>query len=87
MLPDYGDRLGTGAYGGWPQSGEINIMESGGNSNYGNLGVEYMGSTLHWGTKDLDKYSMTSSQKRCGSRTLADGYHKYTFYWDASGME
>ena len=47
MLPNYGSRHGEGTYGGWPQSGEIDIMESRGNRYYGNLGVEYMGSTLH----------------------------------------
>lgn len=40
------------AYGQWPASGEIDIMESRGNLNYPtNLGggVESFGSTLHWG--------------------------------------
>ncbi|XP_019641561.1 PREDICTED: beta-1,3-glucan-binding protein-like [Branchiostoma belcheri] len=41
-------------FGGWPSSGEIDIMESRGNRNLtdasGNsIGVDHMGSTLHWG--------------------------------------
>jgi beta-glucanase (GH16 family) len=40
-------------YGGWPRSGEINIVESKGNDNYmdngQNVGNTLMGSTLHWG--------------------------------------
>lgn len=37
-------------YGGWPMSGEIDIMESRGNSlGYPGKGRQYFGSTLHWG--------------------------------------
>ena len=41
-------------YGGWPRSGEIDIMESKGNDIYvdgsgNNVGNTLMGSTLHWG--------------------------------------
>jgi beta-glucanase (GH16 family) len=39
-------------YGMWPASGEIDIMESRGNTNYPQSaegGVESFGSTLHWG--------------------------------------
>jgi beta-glucanase (GH16 family) len=39
-------------YGGWPASGEIDIMESRGNQNYDSViqhgGVDSFGSTLHW---------------------------------------
>ena len=47
MLPtDY-------VYGGWPRSGEIDIVESRGNADFscgGNpLGRQLAGSTLHWG--------------------------------------
>jgi hypothetical protein len=51
MLPRYNP------YGGWPASGEIDIMESRGNLNYRNGGtsvgvdtVDTVGSTLHYGT-------------------------------------
>ena len=87
MLPNHGDRNGGGAYGGWPRSGEIDIMESRGNRDYGTLGIEYMGSTLHWGTQYVNRYAMTTSHKKVSSGTLADGYHTYTFYWDQDGME
>jgi beta-glucanase (GH16 family) len=44
----------SSVYGGWPRSGEIDIMESKGNDNYKdgngvNVGNALMGSTLHWG--------------------------------------
>ncbi|KAF6031870.1 GNBPB5 [Bugula neritina] len=87
MLPNYGSRNGGGKYGGWPKSGEIDIMESRGNRNYGNLGVEHMGSTLHWGTQYVNKYSLTTAHKKVKSKTLADGYHRYTLYWDQNGMD
>lgn len=87
MLPNHGVRHGGGEYGNWPQSGEIDIMESRGNRHYGNLGVEYMGSTLHWGTQGNNKFQMTTAHKKARSQTLADGFHKYTLYWDENGME
>lgn len=87
MLPSYGGRHGEGPYGNWPQSGEIDIMESRGNRNYGNLGIEYMASTLHWGSQGVNKFQLTSTGKKVKWNTLADGYHKFTFYWDPSGME
>lgn len=40
-------------YGGWPRSGEIDIVESRGNADYScggyPLGRQLAGSTLHWG--------------------------------------
>jgi hypothetical protein len=41
-------------YGGWPRSGEIDIVESKGNDVYvegggQKVGNTFMGSTLHWG--------------------------------------
>jgi len=37
-------------YGGWPRSGEIDLMESRGNYDDGCAdGLEDFGSTLHWG--------------------------------------
>lgn len=87
MLPNFGSRNGQGAYGAWPMSGEIDIMESRGNRNYGNLGVDHMGSTLHWGTAGNDRYTMTAAEKKASSKTLADGYHRYTLLWDENGMQ
>ena len=74
-------------YGGWPRSGEIDIMESRGNRHYGNLGVDHMGTTLHWGTQYVNKYQMTSKGTKSKHETFADGFHKYTFHWDQTGME
>lgn len=77
----------THTYGGWPRSGEIDIMESRGNRNYGSLGVDHMGTTLHWGTQYVNKYRMTSQETKARSQTLADGFHKYRFDWTEKGMK
>ena len=39
-------------FGGWPASGEIDVMEATGNAAgfAGNRGVDTVGSTIHWGT-------------------------------------
>ena len=53
-------------YGTWPSSGEIDLMESRGNLDYsvnGNqLGVEHVGTTLHFGPQwDLNGYEMATT--------------------------
>lgn len=46
-------------YGGWPQSGEIDLMETRGNRQLfhenTNLGVEQAGSTIHFGPSHSNK--------------------------------
>jgi len=48
-------------YGGWPASGEIDIMESWGNSpSCGAFGSHKFASTLHWGPAwDQNRYELT----------------------------
>lgn len=91
MLPNFGPRHGGGAYGNWPQSGEIDIMEARGNRQYGNIGIEHMGSTLHWGTNNnghiINKFQMTTKEKKAKWRSLADGTHKFTLLWDQDAIE
>lgn len=62
-------------------------MESRGNRHYGNLGVEHMGTTLHWGTQYVNRYAMTTKETKARSQTLADAFHKYTFDWTPAGMK
>ena len=55
MLPQYHK------YGGWPASGEIDIVESRGNDDYGGLGNHYAATTLHWGPYyELNQYERTT---------------------------
>ncbi|XP_052270815.1 beta-1,3-glucan-binding protein-like isoform X2 [Dreissena polymorpha] len=69
MLP------GSSAYGGWPRSGEIDMMESKGNTGFNNA-VE---TTLHWGPDpNQNRFSMTHASKQ-GS--FAQGMHTYVLDW------
>lgn len=52
-------------YGGWPSSGEVDIMESRGNRNLFNpagvnIGTEQVGSTLHFGVCRIIVYHESS---------------------------
>ncbi|CAM9735120.1 unnamed protein product [Lampetra fluviatilis] len=75
------------AYGGWPSSGEIDIVECRGNANLKDAqgvshGVDEMGSTMHWGPyPDLNSWPKTHATKFLldGEETLkvnptADGF-------------
>lgn len=72
-------------YGGWPASGEIDIMESRGNKNYVkdgvNIGAEQFGSTLHYG---ID-YTMNGWPKAHFEKNSVPGFnedfHTYSVEW------
>jgi beta-glucanase (GH16 family) len=73
-------------YGGWPTSGEIDIMESRGNLNYPKAnggGPETFGSTLHWGSDwTTNQFWRTRAEYTIPNGTLADDFHTYGLYWD-----
>ncbi|GFS12992.1 beta-1,3-glucan-binding protein [Elysia marginata] len=53
-------------YGNWPRSGEIDVMESRGNT--GPIGIQQVSSTLHWGpSADQNKFYKTTN-----TRTFVD---------------
>ncbi|CAG5128870.1 unnamed protein product, partial [Candidula unifasciata] len=65
-------------YGGWPRSGEIDIMESRGNA--GDLGVGTVSSTLHWGpSTDQNRFSLTHGEKH--SANYHTDYHTWRLDW------
>jgi len=74
-------------YGGWPTSGEIDIMESRGNLNYVqdgvNIGAEQVGGTLHYGVD----YTMNGWPKAHYDKNTAPGqgwntdFHRYQVEW------
>lgn len=81
MLPQYF------RYGPWPASGEIDIVESRGNDNYGNLGNGYAGTTLHWGPYfALNRFEMTSTSYSPATGSFADAFHTWAFEWNANSM-
>jgi len=77
-------------YGGWPRSGEIDIVETRGNTNYHTrkegweAGVKKNSVTVHWGTAWNVK---TSKGGQKTGASLADGYHKYWMDWTASHLK
>merc|ERR1711963_1023039 len=66
-------------YGGWPRSGEIDVMESIGNE--GNGGVKHISSTLHWGpSPSQNKYYKTAKGKTAGF-DWSDDFYIWRLEW------
>jgi len=70
------------AYGGWPASGEIDIMESRGNDASCSVGGNNVfASTLHWGPAyDANGYEQTH-EEYTHPTSLADDFHIYGLIW------
>jgi len=70
-------------YGGWPASGEIDIMESRGNRDLHtpagvSLGVDTVGQTLHWGPRwPYNGYDHTHWEKKIAAGDYSDDFHTY----------
>ena len=76
MLPKYN------SYGNWPASGEIDIMESRGNANYPNCGVNCFGSTLHFGPAwDADSWAGTHKEYTLPVGDFSQDFHTFGLYW------
>jgi len=78
------------AYGVWPSSGEIDLVESRGNSEaYPAGGVNCFGSTLHFGPFWPEDPFMLAHGDYCtpsGSGNLNDDFHTYGLYWSETEM-
>lgn len=70
-------------YGDWPRSGEIDIMESRGNSReYPEGGNDMYYGTLHWGpTSETDSYWLTSGAKKIRRGDFSKDFHTFGIQW------
>ncbi|OAQ64399.2 secreted glucosidase [Pochonia chlamydosporia 170] len=70
-------------YGEWPRSGEIDIMESRGNSRgYPEGGRNFYYGTLHWGpTAEKDSYWRTTHAKMIRRGDYSKSYHTFGIQW------
>ncbi|CAL1540368.1 unnamed protein product [Lymnaea stagnalis] len=77
------------AYGDWPRSGAIQIMESRGEifySNNGDIGVGTVTSTLHWGPDTrTNRYTLTTGGQK--SPSWHDEFHVYKLVWTPDALE
>jgi len=84
LLPEYWE------YGGWPRSGEIDMVEIIGNrdlvQNGQPIGIPKMGVAMHWGPNwDDNKYWLTNLHKTDG-RNYGDNFHTYILDWSPNGL-
>ena len=70
-------------YGAWPASGEIDIVESRGNSHeYSDGGNNFVSSTLHWGpNENLDAYWRTTNKHGLLRSTFSDSFRTFGLEW------
>lgn len=74
-------------FGPWPASGEIDIVESRGNTDYGDLGVQHGASTLHWGPAwDHNMYGLTHTEYTANDGSFADNFHTWAVEWTESDL-
>jgi beta-glucanase (GH16 family) len=66
-------------YGGWPESGEIDIMELLGHQPYKVYG------TIHYGTSA--NHQSNGGSYQLSASTFANDYHLFTMEWDSVGMK
>merc|ERR1712166_825200 len=76
------------AYGQWPASGEIDLVESRGNSCAGAAGgSESFGTTLYWGPDyHNDAYEKATSQYK-HTESLGNDFHVYGLDWSEDGIK
>ncbi|ELT92417.1 hypothetical protein CAPTEDRAFT_92778 [Capitella teleta] len=81
------------AYGDWPMSGEIDIVETMGNEDLKftdsgeDTGIQKMGSTTHWGPSfDQNRYYLTLTDRLNYTHDFANYFHDYVIEWDENSI-
>nr|CAD7408818.1 unnamed protein product [Timema poppensis] len=78
-------------YGGWPRSGEIDMIESRGNRQLtvdnGNIGVQQVASTLHWGPSTSSDAFMHATASKNNNAGYASDFHVYRVEWTKDHMK
>jgi beta-glucanase (GH16 family) len=84
MMPESTNSDGSGIYGPWPRSGEIDIAESRGN--YGDDypdGRDSLLSALHWGpVPEVDAFWKTSGKHNLRRTDYSAEFHTYGLEWN-----
>ena len=80
------------AYGKWPASGEIDIIEARGNQAYTcdgqELGIRCAGSALHYGPYwAMDHYYSQTGEKCLETGDFSSSFHKFTMDWTPDSIE
>lgn len=82
LLPTYN------SYGNWPASGEIDIMESRGNTNGYPGGINTVASTMHWGPYwSVNQYELTHGEYTLSSGDFAKAFHTFGLTWTEKEMK
>lgn len=90
LLPSIKFLPKTNAYGNWPASGEIDLIESRGNheliKDKINIGIDQISSTLHYGPyASTDGYQITTFPRNSNDKGKGfnSGFHRYQLEWTA----
>jgi len=71
-------------YGQWPASGEIDLVESRGNTNYPPGGVDTFASTLHFGPYWAQDPYITATKTMTDGTDFSTNWHTFGLFWNES---
>lgn len=78
----------TSAYGIWPRSGHMNVMESRGNPNYvangKQIGVYRISSVMHYGPDASNDAWATTAMEKNSEKALNQDFHLFQLMWAPS---
>lgn len=81
----------TSAYGIWPRSGHMNVMESRGNPNYvangKQIGVYRISSVMHYGPDASNDAWATTAMEKNSEKALNQDFHLFQLMWAPSEFE